>query len=421
MTDENKNVENKQEENKTGKNRLKVKIKNIFLIFLVIFLLIVITCFFKVKTNVEEEETLYTFKDSIQNFFINREIGNKPGKWVRLKGKLSTERRRVKAHLLPDGNVIIFGGTGLRFKENTVDIYSPKEDKVIKTVQICNDPYFRSSSYYNTISLKNGDVFLAYYIVTRKDNEKKNKTTSVAKIFDSKTYTFRDVTLKEAGAEQFLFVLLKDGNILMLSNSTRPNYIYNPNTDEYFEFPQEIEHFFINGIFSLDNGDIILFYGDERYIYKYKERKIVKYKDIPKQGKIIQLDANKYLIIQFHIDHSTGYIYDIKQNKKYPVKNKIDKTSGSDTTFPLCVLLENKDVLLLGINTEKKTGKIKTKKQDKKRKKYTSYMYDYDKNIFRKISNPPFPVSTLSGVVKLNNGDLLFIHEKDIQVYKTNY
>ena len=207
----------------------------------------------------------------------------------------------------------------------------------------------------------------------------------------------------------------------MLSNSTRPNYIYNPNTDEYFEFPQEIEHFFINGIFSLDNGDIILFYGDERYIYKYKERKIVKYKDIPKQGKIIQLDANKYLIIQFHIDHSTGYIYDIKQNKKYPVKNKIDKTSGSDTTFPLCVLLENKDVLLLGVNTEKKTGKIKTKKQDKKRKKYTSYMYDYDKNIFRKISNPPFPVSTLSGVVKLNNGDLLFIHEKDIQVYKTNY
>ena len=57
MSDENNNVENKQEENKTGKNRLKVMIKNIFLIFLVIFLLIVITCFFKVKTNVEEEET----------------------------------------------------------------------------------------------------------------------------------------------------------------------------------------------------------------------------------------------------------------------------------------------------------------------------------------------------------------------------
>ena len=70
MSDENNNVENKQEENKTGKNRLKVKIKNIFLIFLVITAVFFITA----KTSIAQEESLYTFKDSIQNFFINRII-----------------------------------------------------------------------------------------------------------------------------------------------------------------------------------------------------------------------------------------------------------------------------------------------------------------------------------------------------------
>ena len=148
MSDENNNVENKQEENKTGKNRLKVKIKNIFLIFLVITAVF----FFTAKTSIAEEESLYTFKDSIQNFFINREKVNKPGKWVRLKGKLSTERRRVKAHLLPDGDVLIFGGSGITFKENCPDIRNTKVVDIYHTLQeytsniVVYDPWANPSS-----------------------------------------------------------------------------------------------------------------------------------------------------------------------------------------------------------------------------------------------------------------------------------
>lgn len=411
MSEENKNVENKQEENKqeenkTGKNRLKVKIKNIFLIFLVITAVFFITA----KASTEEEESLYTFKDSIQNFFINREKVNKPGKWVRLEGKLSTERRRVRAHLLPDGNVIIFGGTGLRFKENTVDIYSPKEDKVIKTVQICNDPYFRSSGYYNTISLKNGDVFLAYYIVTRKDNEKKNKTTSVAKIFDSKTYTFRNVTLKEAGAEQFLFVLLKDGNILMLSNSTLPNYIYNPNTDEYTEVENHEYATVADLIFQYENGDILFFKLRNWFIFK--DGKIEKrYVDMEHPG--IQVDNENFLEIVPKYDCTTGALYNVNEQKKIPVINKMDRTWGANPYYPKIIKLENKNVLIIGAYAKKrKTGETK---------KYTTYLYNYKENKFYKTENPPYYVSRDTATVTLKNGDILFIGGqlgRGMQIYK---
>ncbi len=406
MSDENNYVENKQEENKTGKNRLKVKIKNIFLIFLVITAVFFITA----KASTEEEETLYTFKDSIQNFFINREKVNKPGKWVRLKGKLSTERRRVRAHLLPDGNVIIFGGTGLRFKENTVDIYSPKEDKVIKTVQICNDPYFRSSGYYNTISLKNGDVFLAYYIVTRKDNEKKNKTTSVAKIFDSKTYTFRDVTLKEAGAEQFLFVLLKDGNILMLSNSTRPNYIYNPNTDEYTEVENHEDGTPSPQIFQYENGDVLFYKTGKWYIFR--DGKIEKYNiDLQRSG--TQIDNEFLLDLNPKDDCTIGTLYNVKEQKKIPVINKMDKTWGANPHYPKEVQLVNKNILILGPYAKKmKIGE---------RKKYTTYLYNYKENKFYKTENPPYYVSRHTATVTLKNGDILFIGGqlgRGMQIYK---
>ena len=406
MSDENNYVENKQEENKTGKNRLKVKIKNIFLIFLVITAVFFITA----KASTEEEETLYTFKDSIQNFFINREKVNKPGKWVRLKGKLSTERRRVRAHLLPDGNVIIFGGTGLRFKENTVDIYSPKEDKVIKTVQICNDPYFRSSGYYNTISLKNGDVFLAYYIVTRKDNEKKNKTTSVAKIFDSKTYTFRDVTLKEAGAEQFLFVLLKDGNILMLSNSTLPNYIYNPNTDEYTEVENHEDGTPSPQIFQYENGDVLFYKTGKWYIFR--DGKIEKYNiDLQRSG--TQIDNEFLLDLNPKDDCTIGTLYNVKEQKKIPVINKMDKTWGANPHYPKEVQLVNKNILILGPYAKKmKIGE---------RKKYTTYLYNYKENKFYKTENPPYYVSRHTATVTLKNGDILFIGGqlgRGMQIYK---
>ncbi len=406
MSDENKNIENNQEENKTGKNRLKVKIKNIFLIFLVITAVFFITA----KASIAQEESLYTFKDSIQNFFINREKVNKPGKWVRLKGKLSTERRRVRAHLLPDGNVIIFGGTGLRFKENTVDIYSPKEDKVIKTVQICNDPYFRSSGYYNTISLKNGDVFLAYYIVTRKDNEKKNKTTSVAKIFDSKTYTFRDVTLKEAGAEQFLFVLLKDGNILMLSNSTLPNYIYNPNTDEYTEVENHEDGTPSYYIFQYENGDILFFKARKWFIFK--DGKIEKrYVDMEHPG--IQVDNENFLEIVPKYDCTTGALYNVNEQKKIPVINKMDRTWGANPYYPKIIKLENKNVLIIGAYAKKrKIGETK---------KYTTYLYNYKENKFYKTENPPYYVSRHTATVTLKNGDILFIGGqlgRGMQIYK---
>lgn len=405
MSEENKNVENKQEENKTGKNRLKVKIKNIFLIFLVITAVFFITA----KASTEEEETLYTFKDSIQNFFINREKVNKPGKWVRLKGKLSTERRHVKAHLLPDGNVIIFGGTGLRFKENTVDIYSPKEDKVIKTVQICNDPYFRSSSYYNTISLKNGDVFLAYYIVTRKDNEKKNKTIFVSKIFDSKTYTFRDVKA-QIGTRQAQFVLLKDGNILMLSSSTRPNYIYNPNTDEYTEVENHEDATVADLIFKYENGDILFFKLRNWFIFK--DGKIEKrYVDMEHPG--IQVDNENFLEIVPKYDCTTGALYNVKEQKKIPVINKMDRTWGANPYYPKIIKLENKNVLIIGAYAKKrKTGETK---------KYTTYLYNYKENKFYKTENPPYYVSRDTATVTLKNGDILFIGGqlgRGMQIYK---
>ena len=411
MSEENKNVENKQEENKqeenkTGKNRLKVKIKNIFLIFLVITAVF----FFTAKTSIAEEESLYTFKDSIQNFFINREKVNKPGKWVRLKGKLSTERRYVKAHLLPDGNVLIFGGSGMTFKENSVDIYSPKEDKVIKTIKIYNNKDFFTSAQYNTISLKNGDVFLASGIQVEGD-----KGTGffgfhpIAKIFDSKTYTFRDVKA-QIGTRQSQFVLLKDGNILMLSSATRPNYIYNPNTDEYTEVENHEDATVADLIFKYENGDILFFKARKWFIFK--DGKIEKrYVDMEHPG--IQVDNENFLEIVPKYDCTTGALYNVKEQKKIPVINKMDRTWGANPYYPKIIKLENKNVLIIGAYAKKrKTGETK---------KYTTYLYNYKENKFYKTENPPYYVSRDTATVTLKNGDILFIGGqlgRGMQIYK---
>ena len=407
MSDENNNVENKQEENKTGKNRLKVKIKNIFLIFLVITAVFFITA----KASTEEEETLYTFKDSIQNFFINREKVNKPGKWVRLEGKLSTERRRVRAHLLPDGNVIIFGGSGMTFKENSVDIYSPKEDKVIKTIKIYNNKDFFASTQYNTISLKNGDVFLASGIKVKGDKYIGFLGFHpIAKIFDSKTYTFRDVTMKEGCVEQFLFVLLKDGNILMLSNSTLPNYIYNPNTDEYTEVENHEDGTPSPQIFQYENGDVLFYKTGKWYIFR--DGKIEKYNiDLQRSG--TQIDNEFLLDLNPKDDCTIGTLYNVKEQKKIPVINKMDKTWGANPHYPKEVQLVNKNILILGPYAKKmKIGE---------RKKYTTYLYNYKENKFYKTENPPYYVSRDTATVTLKNGDILFIGGqlgRGMQIYK---
>jgi hypothetical protein len=332
------------------------------------------------------------------------------GKWEVIKTELTEVRRvGVNAHLLPDGNVLIFGGTGLWLHENTVDVYDPRQQKIIKTIPIYTGDDFLWSTRYNTISLKNGDVYLVYNV--KRKNRNKPYGEIIAKVFDSKTYTFHDVKAVK-GIIYHELALIKDGNILIFESSPKISYIYDVQKDEYHEVNSP-KYIFEGIIFRLKNGDFIVFRGkDKRYLFK--DNKFEKYKDeLPTKFETIQLDDENYLTLNAEIDCTTGYVVNIKENKKTPVLNKINRTWGANPYYPKLVLLDNKNVLILGIYAEYQG--------EKSRKKYTTHIYNFEKNKFYQIPNPPIYINRDTPAVQLQNGDILFVGgqlETKMEIYK---
>jgi len=137
------------------------KKQNFLKIFLVLFLVFV-SSIYSPEKSFAEEKPQYTFKDMVQNFFINREKGIEAGEWIVLDEKLYMKRDYTRAHLLPDGNVLIFGGTGIRLKENSVEVYNPSKQKMTGFIIIDKDKTFNTTSSYDTLSLSNGDVYVLY-------------------------------------------------------------------------------------------------------------------------------------------------------------------------------------------------------------------------------------------------------------------
>ena len=342
-------------------------------------------------------------------FSLFEDIGVDKGKWEVIETELTEDRARAKAHLLPDGNVLIFGGSGLWLMENTVDIYNPVQKKVIKTIPIYTDNDFASSDGYNTISLKNGDVYLVYRVTKKYNHNKDPRGDYIAKIFDSKTYTFRDVKAAEKMSNFHELVLIKDGNILLLQHTPNTSYIYDIKKDEYRTINSIKESANVM-IFRLNSGDFIAFRGKNKG-YLFKDYKFEEYnKELPTEYSTIQLDDENYLTLKAEYDCMTGYIVNIKENKKTPVLNKINKTTAYTASVPVLVKLDNKNVLILGVNLTKRSPEAK--------KYYSSYIYNFEKNKFYQIHNPKYFIDTFAGIAKLKNGDILFVCGERIQIYK---
>ncbi len=345
-------------------------------------------------------------------FSLFEDKGVDKGKWEVIETELTEERERAKAHLLPDGNVLIFGGSGMRFMQNTVDIFNPKQNKIIKTIPIYTDNDFLCSDCYNTISLKNGDVYLVYRVIKKYNHNKDPRGDYIAKIFDSKTYTFRDVKAAEKMSNFHELVLIKDGNILLLQHTPNTSYIYDIKKDEYRTI-NTFEDFWKGMIFYLENGDFIVFRGEDKR-YLFKDYKFYEYKkELPTEFSTIQLDDENYLTLKAEHDCTTGYIVNIKEGKKIPVLNKINRTWVANPHYPKLVLLDNKNVLILGIYAEAQV--------EGARRKYTTHIYNLEKNRFYQISNPPLFINIATEAVKLQNGDILFVGgqlEKKMEIYK---
>ena len=342
-------------------------------------------------------------------FSLFEDIGVDKGKWIVVKDELTEHRNIARAHLLPDGNVVIFGGCGIGFNEKTVDIFNPEQKRIIKVIPMHNETW--ATSRYNTVSFKNGDIYVNYIVI--KDNR------NVAKIFDCKTYTFKDIKpIKEDSLSQALFTL-DDGNILLISKipSGRPIYIYDRNKNDYFKPNGKVpknESFYSTHSYSLKNGDIFLSFREKNYLFS-KNKFEECYQHIPHGHITIPIDKEIFLTLEPKYDHTNGYIYNIKENKKIPVKNKINKTWPGNPLYPETILLDNKNVLILGIYADKQEVGANSK--------YSSYIYNFEKNKFFKIQNPPYIIGKHTGIVKLKNGDILFAggqtagEGKKIQIY----
>ena len=222
------------------------------------------------------------------------------------------------------------------------------------------------------------------------------------KIFDSRTYKFRDINTPKDIYYNPNLILLNNNNVLVVPGTTaynkyNPSYIYYPDKYKYEKVEQIEESRSAYFSFRMENGDTIVFRGQNEYLFK--DGKYQKYMQIPSGD--IQLDSKYYFRIEPEFDCTSGYIYNVKDNIKIPIKNKINKTWVANPNYPKMVLLDNKNVLILGIYAEKQ--KIGA------RKKYTTYIYSFEKNEFFKIPNPPLYISKNTASVRLKNGDILFV------------
>jgi len=409
MTEENKEIETDKEK-KQSKSRISTSCLCIILLFISIFCC---ACTNKGENGGQDNAGLKSslqFKkifDAVNNLKIDK------GKWIVIDDEMSKTRYPASANLLPDGNVLIMGGTNSSI--DTADIFDPKQLKIIKSIQL-NDEIIEG---YGAVSLKNGDV----YIYGGYNNY--GQAANTAKIFDAKTYDFRKVKdMEYILAFIHSSVLLENGNVLILhgfhtDGQIKRNYqVYNPQKDEYY-YTKNIPYSTLRGEYRnmiLDSGKILLFKGGS-YIYDYKTNAFEKTEpQMPMEYFFIPLDKNSYLNLLPSDDYTSGYVYYIKEDKKIPVKNNIPRTVRPGNQ-PIFVTLKNGNVLIMGINV------VEMRQETNAVKKYSSFLYDREKNMFFQIPNPPYPMSR-PGIVMLQNGDILFAGGRSdrngnkIQIYR---
>lgn len=344
-------------------------------------------------------------------------VSNK-GKWIVVEDEMSKKRNFATSNLLPDGNVLIMGGEDK--STDTADIFDPKKMKIVKTVQ-CNDRRFFG---YSATSLINGDVYISGgYLYPTKGMPILTNTT---KIFDANTYTFKTTKNMKFFPGKPKSFLLKNNNVLILNNIINPGAlgrenmrfeIYNPEKNEYYQTKNMIHKTTVGDAYMfLDNGNILFScYGNypnnknktfnSNCLYNFDKNTFEPYSTIPKDLLFIQLDYKNYLTIKPEATSSSGYVYNIETKEKIPVKNRIKRT-WRPGIYPQMILLENGDVLILGIPLKNNSDKYETSGNNIKTSRYSAYIYSRKDNAFFEIQAPPIPVYN-AGIVKLKNGDIL--------------
>lgn len=379
--------------NNPFKHMMNLAINNKFkkLIFLFIFLLILVP---------------------LSTGCTNKENFNK-GKWIVVQDEMSKKRNFATANLLPDGNVLIMGGEDN--STDTADIFDSNQMKIIKTIFLDDKRYFN----YSATTLKNGSVFVAGGWSPSKINE-------TTKVFDSKTYSFKNTKPMKQKIYSPITYLLPNNNVLILNNIIKPGgedrektrfEIFNPNKDEYYE-TKNMTHRMVIGTkhMILDDGNILFHcysvFPNTREntkgsacLYDWKTNKFEVADDFPKGELFIQLDSETYLTITPALEHSEGYIYNIKTKEKVQVENKINRT-WRPGIYPQVVLLENGNVLILGIILKNRSDKYELEGRNRKTSKYSAYIYNRKDNKFYEVTPPPYDVYN-AGLVKLKNGDIL--------------
>jgi hypothetical protein len=331
-------------------------------------------------------------------------------------------REPITTNLLPDGNVLIMGGKNKSI--DTAEIFDSKQMKLFKSIPL-NDRRF---SGYTATSLQNGDVYIAGgYLYQEKGMP---KLTNTAKIFDAKTYSFKDAKMLPSSFASLAACLLKNNHILLLNTYT-PKYdihlIFNPDKNDYYKAYSDLIPAG-GSFFRYKNGNVLIL-GVNKSLYNVQENKFEPHDDIPTEQLFIQLDGENYFTIKPEKNYTSGYTYNLKTKNKIPVSNNMDRTFYSASySRPKLILLENGNVLILKIDLKKLPSRNLTFssfiKKEPRIYDYSTYIFSRDKNIFYKIKNPPIKIDNNAASIMLKNGDILIAggrndkYGKKIQIYK---
>ena len=418
MTDENKNIENNQEENQNKLEGNKSWWKKLLTLLTILFF-----CMLFSELNINKIFNIKKYEDTPKV---------EEGEWETIDNTGIIPREFPAAHLLPDGNILIVGGSSETFRNwpmyignqsgeipDIAEIYNPTTKKVIKIIPLPDKRY----SHFSSISLKNGDVFISG---GTDYNYMPPNFHNTAKIFDAKKYIFKDVKPMAYKTANHNSILLDNGHILILrcisnfKKKDNSNYqIYDPNKNNYY-YTKNIPHAaWVNtNWMKLNNGNILIFSG-RSYIYDVKKNTFEKTTQnfpIGVGDTFVSISDNEYLSLDYKGTYTTGFVFKIKEQQKIPVDNKIDRVWNYPHEKPILVPLKNGNVLILGIDEYKK------KKKKIRHYKNTAYIYNREKNIFYEIYPPRYSFDFKPAVIQLKNGDIMFIGgdagRNSIQVYK---
>ena len=135
------------------------KKNNNFLDKIIIVLLIIACLLFFIR--IIKPHLIYTIKNEVKslktaiNSYQKEDDEENIGEWVVVEDEMSKPRSPATANLLPDGNVLIMGGEDR--SADTADIYSPEQNKIIKTIQLDDKRLFG----YSATNLDDGQVLIA--------------------------------------------------------------------------------------------------------------------------------------------------------------------------------------------------------------------------------------------------------------------